>query len=163
MAIKVLFVCLGNICRSPTAHGIFQHKVHEAGLSDEIYIESAGTGDWHLGKAPDPRALRAASERGYDFSALRAQQVQSSDFRRFDYVLAMDNVNLSDLCAMAPDDFQGHLGLFLDFAARRDMREVPDPYYGGGEGFSLVLDLVEDAADGLLAQLQQDIAQRQPS
>ncbi|MDQ2075610.1 low molecular weight protein-tyrosine-phosphatase [Marinimicrobium sp. ABcell2] len=158
MTINVMFVCLGNICRSPTAHGIFQHKVEQAGLADQIYIESSGTGGWHVGKAPDPRTLSAASRRGYDFSALRAQQVTEQDFQRFDYILAMDEVNLEDLRRMAPADFSGHLGLFLNFGNRRDYREVPDPYYGGGDGFNLVLDLVESAAEGLLDHLQQDFA-----
>jgi protein-tyrosine phosphatase len=161
--LKVMFVCLGNICRSPTAHGVFQRMVEQAGLTNSIYIESSGTGGWHVGKAPDPRTLSAASRRGYDFSALRAQQVTKQDFYRFDYILAMDNVNLEDLRRMAPADFSGHLGLFLDFGNHQDYREVPDPYYGGGDGFTLVLDLVESAAEGLLTQLQQELAQLQPS
>ncbi len=163
MPIKVLFVCLGNICRSPTAQGIFQQKVKEAELDNDIYIESAGTGSWHIGKEPDSRTLAAGQKRGYDFSELRARQVGKQDFEKFDYVLAMDNVNLRDLRQMAPSDFTGRLDLFLNFGSRSDYTEVPDPYYGGDQGFDLVLDLVEDAAEGLLAQLEQDLAQGQPS
>ncbi len=163
MPIKVLFVCLGNICRSPTAQGIFQQKVKEAGLENEIYIESAGTGAWHIGKAPDSRTLEAASKRGYDFSEQRARQIDLKDFENFDYVLVMDKVNLSELRQMTPSNFTGRLDLFLSYGSRSDYTEVPDPYYGGDQGFDLVLDLVEDAAEGLLAQLQQDLAQSQPS
>lgn len=153
--IKVLFVCLGNICRSPTAHGVFQHEVREAGLKDRIEIDSAGTGDWHIGCAPDRRALASARERGYDLSELVARQVSPEDFESFHYVLAMDRQNLSDLQAMKPDDYQGHLGLFLDFARDHDLSEVPDPYYGGDRGFEEVLDMVEDASRGLLAHIRQ--------
>lgn len=163
MPIKVLFVCLGNICRSPTAQGIFQHKVKDAGLEKEIHIDSAGTGAWHIGKSPDSRTLAAATKRGYDFSDQRARQVGMQDFEKFDYVLAMDNVNLRELRQMAPSDFKGRLDLFLNYGSRSAHTEVPDPYYGGDQGFDLVLDLVEDAAEGLLAQLEQDLAQSQPS
>ena len=163
MTINVMFVCLGNICRSPTAHSIFQHKVEQAGLGNKIYIESSGTGDWHLGKAPDPRTVKAARERGYDLSTLRGQQVTEQDFARFDYILAMDDTNLANLRRLAPADFSGHLGLFLEFSSQSEYREVPDPYYGEGEGFTLVLDLVEDGAEGLLAKLKQGLAQLTPA
>tara|TARA_R110001592_G_scaffold6774_6_gene36766 strand:- start:48872 stop:49357 length:486 start_codon:yes stop_codon:yes gene_type:complete len=154
MTSKVLFVCLGNICRSPTAHGVFQKLVSDAGLQDSIQIDSAGTGDWHIGHSPDERTQRAASKRGYDLSMLRARQVTVADFEDFDYVLAMDKSNLKDLRAMAGDKTGCHVSLFLDFAESSWKREVPDPYYGGEDGFETVLELVEDAARGLLATIR---------
>ena len=157
MPIKVLFVCLGNICRSPTAHGIFEKMVVEAGLQEDIVVDSAGTGDWHIGKSPDPRASDAALSRDHDLSYLRARQVRPEDFLEFDYLLAMDKQNLWDLQAMALPEFNGHLGLFLDYSSS-DLQEVPDPYCGGSEGFELVLDLVEDASQGLLAHLREQLA-----
>ena len=151
--VGVLFVCLGNICRSPTAHGVFQQRVDQHRLGDRIVVDSCGTGDWHIGHAPDQRSAAAALQRGYDLSALRARQVEAEDFRRFDYILAMDTNNLRDLQRLRPHDFHGELGLFLDYARDIDEREVPDPYYGGGDDFDRVLDLVENAADGLLQRL----------
>ena len=147
---SVIFVCMGNICRSPTAEAVFRARAEQAGLADDIFIDSAGTHDYHIGDAPDARTQRAAARRGYDMSALRGRQVESADFLRFDYVLAMDHANLAILQRMRPHDAPGHLGLFLEFAARHHEREVPDPYYGGAEGFERVLDMVEDAAEGLL-------------
>jgi len=155
MAVKILFVCLGNICRSPTAEGIFRKVITDAGMHDRFFIDSAGTADWHTGKTPDARTMSAAVTRGYDLSTLRARQVCRADFEEFDYILAMDNENLEHLRSMAPADFSGHLGLFLAFSQQEDHREVPDPYYGGEDGFTLVLDLIEDASTGLLTQLQQ--------
>ncbi len=152
---NVLFVCLGNICRSPTADGIFRELVVNAKLDQKIMVDSAGTGAWHIGKAPDSRTVAAARTRGYDLSVLRARQVTARDFDEFDYVLAMDEANLADLQQLKPAHFTGHLGLFLEFGARGDYREVPDPYYGGSDGFELVLDLVEDAAQGLLKHIRQ--------
>lgn len=154
MSVTVLFVCLGNICRSPTAHGVFEHKVSNSKLDQLINVDSAGTGDWHLGHCPDERASKAALKRGVDLSQLRARLVTAEDFSQFDYVLAMDNSNLSDLQAMAPACYTGHLGLFLDFAKGLAVTEVPDPYYGKGDGFEQVLDLVEQASDGLLQHIQ---------
>ncbi|TNF03147.1 MAG: low molecular weight phosphotyrosine protein phosphatase [Gammaproteobacteria bacterium] len=154
--IRVLFVCLGNICRSPTAHGIFEKMVRESGLEEQILIDSAGTGDWHIGRPPDRRASAAALDRGHDLSHLRARQVRPEDFRDFDYILAMDEQNLWDLKALALPDFDGHLGLFLDFG-HSGLKEVPDPYYGGEENFAQVLDLVEDAASGLLSHLREQL------
>ncbi len=149
--VRVLFVCLGNICRSPTAHGIFEDLVRKSDLSTQIAADSAGTGDWHIGRPPDKRAQQAALSRGYDLSRLRARQVSAADFRVFDYVLAMDVQNLLDLEMMKPGDFSGHLGLFLPCAyGERGPREVPDPYYGGEQGFEQVLDLVEQASQALL-------------
>ncbi len=152
---KILFVCLGNICRSPTADGIFRELVKREKLDQKITVDSAGTGDWHIGKAPDARTIAAARKRGYDLSALRARQVCSADFVEFDYVLAMDNNNLCDLHRLKPATFAGHLGLFLDFGSRQSHSEVPDPYYGSSDGFELVLDLVEEAAEGLLTHIRQ--------
>jgi len=151
---SVMFVCLGNICRSPTAHGVFAHVVRERGLDNDIHIASSGTGSWHVGEAPDKRAQRFALSRGYDLSHIRAQQVQISDFERFDFILAMDCENLTNLRAISPASYTGHLGLFLDFAEMEE-REVPDPYYGGDAGFEQVLDLVESASEGLLRHIQQ--------
>lgn len=150
---RVLFVCLGNICRSPTAHGVFQSLLRARGLEREIEVDSCGTGDWHIGHAPDKRASAEALGRGYDLSDLRARQVQLSDFEDFDYILAMDRQNLADLQAMCPADFSGHLGLFLPFDPAASVDEVPDPYYGGDEGFTRVLDMVEAASEGLLREI----------
>jgi protein-tyrosine phosphatase len=154
MKIKILFVCMGNICRSPTAEAVFRRYVEQAGLADTIEIDSAGTHDYHIGKAPDPRTCQAALQRGYDMSDLRGRQVEASDFSRFDYVLAMDEANLSILQRLRPHDAQSHLGLFLQFAQKHNVREVPDPYFGGAQGFEQVLDLVEDAANGLLQHIK---------
>lgn len=151
MSVGVLFVCLGNICRSPTAHGVFQQQVIRRGLEHQIIVDSAGTGDWHIGRAPDQRSAAAALQRGYDLSALRARQVTREDFFNFDYILAMDNENLRNLQQLRPADFNGELKLFLDYSQHKNSaREVPDPYYGEKENFELVIDLVEHAATGLL-------------
>lgn len=155
MTVSVLFVCLGNICRSPTAEAVFRERVNAAGLGDQIRIDSAGTGDWHIGRAPDPRTREAAARRGYRMEHLRARQVNAQDFYEFDVVLAMDNANLTDLQAMQPADATVTLRRFLDYARQSEDREVPDPYYGGEEGFDRVLDLVEDGADGLLDALRE--------
>lgn len=150
--VSVLFVCLGNICRSPTAHGVFQHRVVQRGLQDFIRVDSAGTGDWHIGRQPDRRSAAAALRRGYDLDVLRARQVCAQDFREHDYILAMDAQNLRDLQQLRPDDFRGELALFLTYGSHA-LREVPDPYHGEHDGFEQVLDLIEDAADGLLSEL----------
>ena len=154
MTVKVLFVCLGNICRSPTAHGVFHHLVERHQLQHAIHIDSAGTGDWHVGRAPDERSSAAALQRGYDLSVLRARQVSAQDFERFDYILAMDAQNLNDLRRMQPVHFNGEVDLFLNYGSG-ELREVPDPYYGDADGFGHVLDLVEDAAQGLLRTIAQ--------
>ncbi len=155
MKVKVLFVCMGNICRSPTAEAVFRHYVERAGLTERILIDSAGTHDYHIGEAPDARTQRAARQRGYDMSKLRGRQVEAGDFERFDYVLAMDEANLAILQRLRPANAQSHLGLFLEFAERHAEREVPDPYFGGAEGFERVLDMVEDAANGLLLHIRE--------
>lgn len=154
MKVTVLFVCMGNICRSPTAEAVFRHCVEQAGLAEHIQIDSAGTHDYHIGDAPDARTQRAAKQRGYDMGNLRGRQVDAGDFTRFDYVLAMDEANLDILQRLRPRDAQSHLGLFLQFAERHSEHEVPDPYYGGADGFERVLDMVEDAANGLLQHVR---------
>jgi len=154
--VHVIFVCLGNICRSPTAHGVFQKLVDDEQLSQQIIIDSCGTGSFHVGEKPDPRTIIAAAKRNYDLSVLRARQFKPDDFNRFDYILAMDRMNLGNLKAMAPKQYAGHLGLFLEFSKQRTYTQVPDPYYENETGFDLVLDLVEDASRGLL----QDIKKR---
>ncbi|MEM6773435.1 MAG: low molecular weight protein-tyrosine-phosphatase [Pseudomonadota bacterium] len=151
---SVLFVCLGNICRSPTAEGVFREFARAEGLIDDIAIDSAGTGAWHVGEPPDQRAQAAAASRGYDLSAQRARQVDPADFARHDLILAMDRTNFDDLCALCPPGMQDRIRLFLSFAPGAEIEEVPDPYYGAGDGFQRVLDLVEDASRGLLEHLR---------
>jgi protein-tyrosine phosphatase len=153
--IKVLFICMGNICRSPTAEAVFRHYVESAGWSEHILIDSAGTHDYHVGDPPDTRALRAAQQRGYDMSKLRGRQVAAEDFRHFDYVLAMDQTNLAILQRITSPDSTTQARLFLDYARHHAEHEVPDPYYGGADGFERVLDMVEDAAQGLLEEIRQ--------
>lgn len=151
---RVLFVCLGNICRSPTAEAVMRQRLQQAGLADRIEVDSAGTGDWHVGKAPDSRTQQAASRRGYDLSSLRGRQVSVDDFARFDLILAMDGANLRDLQRMRPAQARGELDLYLRrFELAED--DVPDPYYGGSEGFEHVLDLLEQASDALLIELKE--------
>lgn len=150
---RVLFVCLGNICRSPTAEGVLRHQLKVAGLGDMVHVASAGTGDWHVGKAPDSRTCQAALVRGYDLSRQRAQQVNAAHFAEYDLVLAMDKSNLGHLQALRPHDARGELDLFLRrYGAVLD--EVPDPYYGGAEGFEQVLDLIEGACRELVVEIK---------
>ncbi|GAB6052210.1 low molecular weight protein-tyrosine-phosphatase [Magnetospira thiophila] len=150
---KVLFVCLGNICRSPTAEGVFRAQVAKAGLSAEIQTDSAGTGSWHVGSSPDNRATAEARRRGIDISDLRARQARAADFENFDFIVAMDRSNYRDLLDICPPGREDRLHMFLDFAPHLGVRDVPDPYYGGGDGFKRVYDLVEAAAAGLLAHI----------
>ena len=150
---RVLFVCLGNICRSPTAEGVLRHKLREAGLQARVEVDSAGTGDWHVGKAADLRTRQAAQQRGYDLSALRGRQVQAADFNAFDLILAMDNINLRDLQQLRPGNATAELDLFLR-RYQLQLDEVPDPYYGGADGFEQVLDLIEQACEGLLREIK---------
>jgi len=157
-ATSVLFVCLGNICRSPTAEGVFRSAVAQQAWGTQVRVDSAGTGDWHVGAAPDRRAIQAARRRGYDLTALRARQVRADDFERFGWIVAMDRANLRALEALRPPQYSGHLGLFLDFAPDAGIDEVPDPYYGGLEGFDRVLDLVEIASAGLVERLRRQLA-----
>lgn len=153
MSVRVLFVCLGNICRSPTAHGVFQSMVDSRGLSDQVIIDSAGTGDWHLNHAPDARAQKAAADRGYDLSMLRARLVTPEDFTNFNIVVAMDDSNLKNLQAMKPDNYQGKLVKLLDYH-NGELTEVPDPYTGGADQFDEVLNLVESACEQLLNSIE---------
>jgi low molecular weight protein-tyrosine phosphatase len=152
--VRILFVCTGNICRSPTAEGVFRHFVKEAGLATDVTSDSAGTHGYHVGEAPDPRTQRAAESRGYDLAALRARQVSRNDFEDFDYVLAMDQANLLALQHFCPAQHSGKLRLFMEFGGDPAVREVPDPYYGGAQGFERVLDLVERASRGLIKHIQ---------
>lgn len=148
--VRVLFVCMGNICRSPTAEGVFRQRVRDAGLADRIETDSAGTHSYHIGKGPDQRSQAEARTRGVDLSDIRSRRVEASDFSHFDWILAMDRDNLAILEAECPAGEQHKLHLFLRFAANRPEDEVPDPYYGGERGFVHVFDLIDDAADGLL-------------
>lgn len=150
---RLLFVCLGNICRSPAAEGVVRAKALERGM--KLYIESAGTGAWHAGDPPDGRMIKAAAKRGYDLSHQRARKVEFSDYFEFDYLLAMDLSNHTDLLEMAPPNRECDIRLFLDFADC-ETRETPDPYYGGDQGFDHVLDLIEMGTDGLLNHLEDD-------
>jgi protein-tyrosine phosphatase len=153
--VKVLFVCLGNICRSPTAEGVFRHFVVRAGLDAHIEIDSAGTHAYHVGAPPDARARQAAQQRGIDLSGLRGRKATRADIERFDYVLAMDEENYQNLMAICPPGLEEKVRLFLEFAPHRPERDVPDPYYGGETGFERVLDMIEEASQGLLAHLRQ--------
>ena len=150
---SILFVCLGNICRSPTAHGVFAQMLHDAGLHKHITVDSAGTGAYHVGNKPDSRMMKAAKKRGFDLSYLRARAVQQSDFSDFDLILAMDDVNYSDLIEICPTDYKHKLKMFLSFARSSSVESVPDPYYGGADGFEEVLDLVEDACTEILKNI----------
>jgi len=149
---QVLFVCLGNICRSPTAEAVFRHKAAVAEL--DVDIDSAGTGAWHQGELPDPRAREAGGNRGYSFAGQTARAVTIKDFEDFDLILAMDQRNLSNLTAQSPAHTRSKIKLFLEYG-RSTENEVPDPYYGGPDGFEHVLNLIEDASDGLIEVLQQ--------
>lgn len=154
---RVLFVCTGNICRSPTAEGVFRKLVADAGLEGLIVADSAGTHGYHVGEPPDHRTQLAARSRGYDLSGLRARRVVRDDFHRFDLVLAMDREHHGILATLAPPSVGHKLHLMMAFARRSAHDEVPDPYYGGPEGFELVLDLLEDAAAGLLERLRLEL------
>lgn len=149
---SVLFVCMGNICRSPTAEGVFRHYVNKAGLADQIDVDSAGTHAYHIGEPPDRRANAAAERRGISLAEIRARRVTNDDFEFFDYIIAMDEDNQERLLERAPDEHRSKVQLFLSYASVSET-EVPDPYYGGAAGFERVLDLVEAASRGLLETL----------
>jgi protein-tyrosine phosphatase len=153
--ISVLFVCMGNICRSPTAEGVFRHHVNARELGDRIFADSAGTHAYHTGEPPDRRAFTAAERRGISLEKIRARRVDDSDFEKFDLVIAMDEDNQQRLLDQAPEEHQGKVRLFLSFTSGIET-EVPDPYYGGAAGFERVLDLVEEASRGLLETLVQE-------
>ncbi|WP_027835869.1 low molecular weight protein-tyrosine-phosphatase [Maritalea myrionectae] len=148
---SILLVCLGNICRSPTAHAVLQQMAQQQGIN--LTIDSAGTGDWHIGHTPDERAMNAAKSRGYDLSQLRARQVEPDDFYRYDLILAMDRSNLKNLKKLAPKDATAQVELFLPYGDSAT-EEVPDPYFGGEGGFDHVLDLIENASRKILARYQ---------
>jgi protein-tyrosine phosphatase len=152
--VSVLFVCMGNICRSPSAHGVMRKLLEDEGEGLRVQLDSAGTHAWHVNEPPDLRAQKAALARDVDLSDLRARAVETSDFHEFDYILAMDHDNLTNLDGIRPPNSKAQVGLMLSFASNARMREVPDPYYGGPEGFERVLNMLEDASRGLLAELR---------
>lgn len=152
--IRVLFVCLGNICRSPTAEGVFRQRLEQHGLTEWVEVDSCGTGNWHVGKAPDERARQAAAGRGIDIGHLRARQFQAEDLDNFHYVLTMDRQNLADIRDVWQQQGGTEPRLFLEFVDGGHEDEVPDPYFGGDDGFEHVLDLIADASDGLLADIR---------
>ncbi|HEU4619144.1 MAG TPA: low molecular weight protein-tyrosine-phosphatase [Gammaproteobacteria bacterium] len=151
---RILFVCMGNICRSPTAEGVFRKVWQQTAPELQLLLDSAGTHGYHIGEPPDPRAQRAAARRGIDLSASRARRIGLEDFERFDLILAMDETNLEALREMCPPERHERLHLLLEFAPQTGRRDVPDPYYGGSNGFEYVLDLVEEASSGLLEHLR---------
>ncbi|MBB4267551.1 low molecular weight protein-tyrosine-phosphatase [Roseospira visakhapatnamensis] len=158
--VAVLFVCTGNICRSPTAEGLFRRKVHAAGLDDQVDIDSAGTTAFHVGEPPDPRAAEAASRRGYSLEGQTARQVRRSDFQRYDLLIAMDRGHYNRMRSLAPDETTRERVVLMSAFARRPgtLRDVPDPYYGGGDGFDRVLDMLEDTTEGLLDHVRARLA-----
>lgn len=149
--VSVLFVCLGNICRSPTAEAVFSHLVEERGLSGRVEVDSAGTGSWHIGHPPDPRAVAAAKERGYDLSPLRARQVTAQECGEHDFVVVMDSENLANVQRLCPES---NVHRLMDFAPNLEVDDVPDPYYGDEDSFDEVLDLIEEATEGLLEAVE---------
>jgi len=154
---RVLFVCTGNICRSPTAEGVFRELIERAGLSDRIHSASAGTHGYHIGDPPDPRAIAHARRRGYDLSALRAKRLNAEDFERYDLLIACDAGHHAFLARLAPRERRGRVALLMDYAPELGLKEVPDPYYGGPADFEHVLDIIEPAAAGLLAALKREL------
>ncbi|MFZ2170930.1 MAG: low molecular weight protein-tyrosine-phosphatase [Methylococcaceae bacterium] len=152
--IKVLFVCMGNICRSPTAEGVFAKLIKEQKVEERFFLDSAGTHAYHVGEPPDLRAQQAALERDIELNNLRARKVVMGDFEDFDYLLAMDDDNYTTLMEACPEEYKDKISYFLDFAPHLDTREVPDPYYGGQYGFERVLDMIEAASVGFLNTLQ---------
>jgi protein-tyrosine phosphatase len=157
---RILFVCLGNICRSPMAEGVFRRVIEEDGIAHLFEIDSAGLGDWHVGQAPDSRAQAAARRRGMDISGQSARQIRRGDFARFDLLLAMDSSNVEDLVQLAPKSERHKIRRFLDFAPHTGATDVPDPFFGGHEGFDHALDLIEKAARGLLNELVGDTSSK---
>jgi protein-tyrosine phosphatase len=149
---------MGNVCRSPTAEAVFRHRLVDAGLSGIVECASAGTHDFNLGRQPDGRARAAAAQRGYDMSKLRGRQVAEEDFTRFNLILAMDRDNLGGLESRCPEDYRARVRLLMEFARRHNVLEIPDPYYSNARGFELVLDMIEDACDGLLHHVQTTLA-----
>lgn len=157
MVYRVLLVCMGNICRSPTAEGVLKQCIKNSDIADKVEVDSAGTHGYHVGEPPDPRTQRAALSRGYNLSQMRARRVAPQDMDYFDLVLAMDKTNLDNLRRMAPTDKHDRIKLFMDYSENFDDDEVPDPFYGLGHGFDLVIDMVEDAAKGLVSELEKKL------
>ena len=157
MTYRVLLVCMGNICRSPTAEGVLRYFIKNNNLGDKVEVDSAGTHGYHVGEAPDSRTQRAAAVRGYNLSQLRARKVARQDLDYFDLILAMDKSNLDNLRRLATPEQQERIKLFMDYARGFDDDEVPDPYYGLGHGFDLVLDMVEDASLGLIEEIKKKL------
>ena len=157
---RILFVCMGNICRSPTAEGVFRRLVGERAPHVDIEIDSAGTHDYHVGDPPDPRAIAAAKRRGIDLTHLRARVVEQTDFERFDLIVAMDRLNRETLRDRSPEEYRDRIRLLTEFSRSSDIEDVPDPYYGGAVGFERVLDLVEEAAAGLLEEVMVQVQPR---
>jgi protein-tyrosine phosphatase len=155
--LSVLVVCTGNICRSPTGEGVLRRLAEKRGLAGRIHVASAGTHDYHVGECPDPRTQKHAKKRGYDLSAQRAMQVAAEHFDEFDYILAMDRTHLRQLRALAPQGSRARLGMFLEASGRWKGEDVPDPYYGGPDGFERVLDMVEEAAERWLDRFQAEL------
>jgi len=155
---RVLLVCLSNICRSPTAEGVLKHYIKINGLNSKVEVDSAGTHGFHVGEPPDPRTLRAALARGYNLSQMRARRVAPQDIEYFDLILAMDKSNVEALKRIARPELWGRIRLFMDYARNFDDDEVPDPFYGLGHGFDLIIDMVEDAAAGLVEELKVKLA-----
>jgi protein-tyrosine phosphatase len=154
--LRVLMVCTGNICRSPTAEGILRHKLREAGLDDQVEVDSAGTESYHVGHPPDPRSHRHALARGYDLSGQSARRLTKPDFQQFDWLVAMDKGHLRDMLRQCPPEFTGRVRLLMDFAGKPGV-DVPDPYYGSVGSFERVLDLVEEGCDGLMQELRRQL------
>lgn len=155
---SVLFVCLGNICRSPTAEGIFRHLVAEAGLTDRIGIDSAGTAGWHTGNGPDPRSCETAAKYGVDITGLRARQIHRDDFSRFRFIIALDRNNLMDIRAIAPASHTASVRLLLDFVPGMEGQPVPDPYYGGADDFEETFRLARLGCEALLEAVRTELA-----
>lgn len=154
--IRVLFVCMGNICRSPTAEGVFASLLMSRDLANAFEVDSAGTHAYHVGDAPDLRSQKAARDRGVELKHIKARKVSQNDFEKFDYILAMDGENHAILSQICPDDHQHKIRLFLEYAPQLNQLEVPDPYYGGAYGFERVLDMVEAASEGFIEALQRE-------
>jgi protein-tyrosine phosphatase len=154
--IRVLFVCLGNICRSPTGEGVMRHLVEKEGMGDQVEVDSAGTGAWHIGEYPDSRMTLAARERGYRLDS-RGRQLVKQDFKSFDYVIAMDAKNLSSCLSLAPEDATAKITPMNSYIRSQEIDGIPDPYFGGGEGFELVMDLIEEGCENLLTEISDDL------
>ncbi len=154
MPVQVLFVCLGNICRSPAAQGILEQRIADAGLQGAIEVDSCGTAAFNVGKSPDPRSAEAALRAGYDISAQIARQIHDEDYQRFDFIIAMDRINLTNIEAWAPADYAGEMRLFMDYCKHGGNAQIPDPYYKDASEFDAVIKSLERAADGLLAYIK---------